>query len=291
MIPSTHSKLSKLLILTGILSAAILPASAAICATKTIQSGNVTAELSYQKEKAEFPKFSNLRLKIIRAGQTLLDQPLPESEGSWPVVALKTDWARENTPFQVRDLDADQEPEVLLDLYTGGAHCCTYSLIYRYDPVKKYSYIRHDWGNRGYVLKNLDQDPIPEFSSQDDRFAYAFGSYAGSGYPLQIWQYYQGKMRQVTRRYPKLIYSDAYSWWQLFTKNAQDTVEYGRGPLAAYLADKYLLGQGQDGWKRVQQVYRGSDRQQYFTELRSFLQKTGYTQTDLKAMPTLRTAQ
>ena len=192
----------------------------------------------------------------------------------------------------MRDLDANREPEVLLDLYTGGAHCCTYSLIYRYDAAKKqYSYIRHDWGNVGYRLEDFDKDTIPEFNSRDDRFAYAFGSYAGSGFPLQIWQYRQGEMLQVTRQYPKLIYSNAYFWWQLFVKNAQDTVEYGRGPLAAYLADKYLLGQGQDGWKRVQQVYRGSDRQQYFTELRSFLQKTGYTQTDLKAMPALRTTQ
>lgn len=65
-------------------------------------------------------------------------------------------------------------------------------------------------------------------------------------------------------------------------KKGQDTVEYGRGPLAAYLADKYMLGQEQEGWERVQQAYRGSDRQQYFIELRSFLQETGYTQAPAK---------
>ncbi len=277
--PSIHSNFCRLLIATSLLSAAILSAPVALAATKTISSGNVRAELSYQQENTEFPQFSNLRLKIARTGQTLLNQPLPDSEGSWPLVALETEWAKENevATFQVRNLDRDREPEVLLDLFTGGAHCCTYSLIYHYNPAtKQYVYLKHDWGNVGYKLKNLDKDDVPEFDSRDDRFAYAFGSYAGSAFPLQIWQYRQGKMLNVTRRYPKLIYSDAYSWWQLAAKRAQDTVEYGRGPLAAYLADKYLLGQEQEGWEQVQQAYRGSDRRQYFTELWSFLQETGY---------------
>lgn len=286
MIQSTNFDLRRLLILAGLLSTAILPTSGAIAATKIVHSSNVSAALSYQKADTEFPKFSHLRLKIARGGQILLDRPLPESEGAWPLVALETEWTKENktATFQVRTLDTDQEPEVLLDLFTGGAHCCTYSLIYRYDSAaKRYSYIKHDWGNTGYKLQDLSKDNIPEFDSRDDRFAYAFGSYAGSAFPLQIWQYRQGRMLEVTRQYPKLIYEDAYYWWQLFVqKGQQDTVEYGRGPLSAYLADKYLLGEGQDGWQRIEQVYKGGDRQQYFGELRSFLQKTGYIQRDLK---------
>ncbi|MGJ3251895.1 MAG: PPC domain-containing protein [Elainellaceae cyanobacterium] len=33
----------------------------------------------------------------------------------------------------------------------------------------------------------------------------------------------------------------------------------------------------EDGWQRVQQAYQGNDRQQFFRELRAFLQETGYT--------------
>lgn len=134
MTQSINSGLCKLLILLGMLSALVSPA-AAVSVTKTARSGNVKAELSYQKTDTEFPQFSQLCLKIVRAGEALVDQPLPESEGTWPLVALETEWARENhqQTFQVRDLEADQEPEVLVDLYTGGVHCCTYSLIYHYD--------------------------------------------------------------------------------------------------------------------------------------------------------------
>lgn len=274
------SPIARLLLLTSVLGATLLPASAAMAITKTVQSGAVRAQLSYQEAESDFPRFTDLHLKIIRNGQTLIDQPVPESEGSWPLVGLDSDWAkeREKSSFQVQDLDADGEPEVLADFFTGGAHCCTYSLIYRYNPTQKtYSVLNQFWGNGGYQMKNLDKDRVPEFHSRDDRFAYAFGSYAGSGYPLQIWQYRQGKMVDVTRQYPQLIYNDAYQWWQIYTENReQDTIEFGKGPLAAYLADKYLLGQGQDGWRRVRQAYQGSDRQKFFTELRQFLQENGY---------------
>ncbi len=45
---------------------------------------------------------------------------------------------------------------------------------------------------------------------------------------------------------------------------------------APHLIYKYLLGQGQDGWQRVKQVYKGSDREEFFKQLRDFLQANGY---------------
>ena len=52
--------------------------------------------------------------------------------------------------------------------------------------------------------------------------------------------------------------------------------EAEEGVLAAYLAEKELLGEGGDGWQRLQRVYRGADREAYFADLRRFLRKTGY---------------
>ncbi|MBH8573476.1 hypothetical protein I8752_10700 [Nostocaceae cyanobacterium CENA369] len=236
----------------------------------TGQSGNVRAEISF--DKLEEYQYKNVRLQIIRAGTTVLDKKLPqESEYDRPVEVLTDD-----KKLPVLDLDGNKEPEVIADFFTGGAHCCTYSLIYRYDgKSKQYIQTRHEWGNNGYRLQDLDKDGLPEFDSQDDRFAYAFTSYAASGYPLQIWQYRQGKMIDVTRSYPKLIYSHAAEQWQTYME-ARQQGDDGKGFLASYLADKYLLGQGQDGWQRVQQVYKKSDRTKFFADLRKFLRETGY---------------
>jgi len=82
-------------------------------------------------------------------------------------------------------------------------------------------------------------------------------------------------MIDVTRSYPQLIYSNAFENWQNYTEALHKGYEV-KGLLAAYLADKYLLDQSQDGWRRVQQAYQDSDRTQYFSRLRNFLRETGY---------------
>jgi hypothetical protein len=266
-----HSFISQSLIGLALLSATAVFTQTATAETIIGQSGNVRAEISY--DKPEEYQYKNVRLKIIRAGKTVLDQKLPEeNEYDRPLGNI---YGQENN-LPVQDLDGDKEPEIIADFFTGGAHCCTYSLIYHYDnKSQKYLQIRHEWGNAAYQLKDLDKDGLPEFNSQDDRFAYAFTSYADSAYPLQIWHYRQGKMIDVTRSYPKLIFNHASQLWQSYTE-ARQQGDDGKGFLAAYLADKYLLGQEQDGWQRVQQAYKKSDRTKYLADLRKFLRETGY---------------
>ncbi|MDZ8050014.1 MAG: hypothetical protein RMX68_030900 [Aulosira sp. ZfuVER01] len=256
----------------ALVSTAVVLNQTATAETITGKSGNVQAEISYDKPQ-EY-QYKNVRLQITRSGQRVLDQKLPQdSEYDRPIGDLLE--APDNK-LPVLDLDGNKEPEVIADFFTGGAHCCTYSLIYRYDSKsKQYKKIRHEWGNGGYRLRDLDKDGLPEFDSRDDRFAYAFSSYAASGYPLQIWQYRQGKMVDVTRRYPKLIANNATELWQTYNQ-ARQQGDDGKGFLSAYLADKYMLGQEQDGWQRVQQAYKKSDHSQFFAELRKFLRETGY---------------
>jgi hypothetical protein len=247
--------------------------------TRTAKLGNVQAEFS--SEPTEYC-LTNLRLKIIRAGKTLLVAVPPQSD--------------QNTPCRLADLqvvrlEKQPEPQVVLDLFTGGAHCCTYSSIYQFDPKSQtYTSFQHFWGNRGNRLADLNQDGVMEFVSADDRFAYSFASYAASPSPIQLWAYQPGKLVDITRQHPKLIYADASNLWQAFQENRQDCNpkswgSCGEGVLAAYLADKYLLGQAADGWKRVRSVYQGNGcdfkdkclgRESYFRNLEAFLKQQGY---------------
>lgn len=247
-----------------------LPTDAAMSTTKTTKKDNVQATLSYEKLEGD-ASFRGVQLQITRAGQTVFNQTPTIDEYDRPLI----DFA-ENA-FQVQDLDGDREPEVIVDFYTGGAHCCTYSLIYRYDAAKKtYSAMKHDWGNVGYALERIGKDKELVFKSNDDRFAYAFASFAASGFPLQIWKYQQGKLVDVTRRFPKQVYGNAYQYWQSYQEARSQDSDETKGLLAAYLADKYLLGQERDGWQQVQKVYQERDRREFFAQLRQFLKETGY---------------
>ena len=80
----------------------------------------------------------------------------------------------------------------------------------------------------------------------------------------------------MSRRFPQLIYENAYQLWQSYQEALSQDRET-KGMLAGYLAAKYLLGQEEDGWRQVRQAYQAGDRQEYFTELQRFLQETGYS--------------
>ncbi len=247
--------------------------------TEISESGKVRAEVSFVKEE-ETAK--NIRIKIIRDGQVLLQEPVliptrslvdnPDKKVSDQISEGRL------LSLRVRDLDGDKEPEVLADFVStkSGIHCCNYSLIYRYEPAtKKYTHIKHFWGNMSYEMVDYGKNDIPEFKSLDGRFAEVFTSYADSRFPLQIWQYRQGKMQDVTKQYPVQVYTNSCELWLESNKRLSEDKE-AKGVLAAYMASQYVLGQQVESWQLLERVYQRSDRTQFFGKLRDFLVSTGY---------------
>jgi hypothetical protein len=263
-----------------------LPASAAAgphdgTVTQKVTSGQVTAEFSYAQSGEAY---RDVRLKLIRAGRTLVDADLLRA--GCPDCAA---W-RPTGRLVLRSLDADAEPELLLDFFSGGAYCCTYSLVYRYDPAAG-SYARQQlpWGTSGYRLVDLDGTGSPEFLSADHRFDSAFGPHAVSVEPIRIWRYEAGRLVDVTRRFPGRIKADAAQHWRLYLKVRRSEHREVRGILPAWLADQALLGRQAHGWRTLEAAYargelgRGRVKdgypagRRYLAKLRSFLRSTGYT--------------
>lgn len=243
----------------------------------------VQARLVYNKGKSAgntFGEWSPIRLWITRAGITT-ETPSPENfKGDSEISSL------EKPKLHVIDLEGDRDPEVIVTLFTGGAHCCTYSLIYRYDPASnQYGVLRKDWGNRGFSpedVKDLDGDGHPEIVGADDRFSYRFASYASTFKPVMIERFQQGSFVNVTRNYPKLVRKSAAEAWSAYqqSKTFKDPYappgENTRPKLAAYLAMKVLLGEKENGWQRVKEAYNLPDRNQFFYTLDKFLEDNGF---------------
>jgi len=216
--------------------AALVLASAAAAVPirkKTAHLGAVHATITWQPVRFNI-EAKRVHFVISRRGRTLVDKKL----------GLSVPWA-----LKVRDLDGNGEPEVIADFYTGGAHCCLFSQIYRYTG-SRYVPLRHMWGDPSYALRDVDGDGLRELVTADDRFAYAFTSYAGSALPVQAWRYRAGQMADVTRSFPALVRKDAAMLWQERTSEDGDV----RGVLAAWMADQYLLGQQDAGWTTLQQI-------------------------------------
>lgn len=246
---------------------------------RVAESGRVRAELSFREVESQY---SDLRLKIFRRDTLALDRR-PRSDCGGSICAERP---ASDEPVHVRDLDRDGEPEVLLDLYSGGAHCCTFTFLYRYVPDRGYVKLVHFWGNVGYRIGDLDRDGRPEFVSSDDRFAYVLTSYAAWVNPVQVWRYETGALVDVTRRYPGFVRRDASRLWRAYlaTRRKREDV---RGILGAYLAEKVLLGEARDGWRRLREAVRRGDLSRpkvagapsgnaYLKALRKLLIENGY---------------
>jgi hypothetical protein len=128
---------------------------------------------------------------------------------------------------------------------------------------------------------------VPELASADDRFAYAFTSYAGSAFPVQVWRYRPGGLVDVTRAYRQLVRADAVQLWRSYVRERQrkPADRDVRGVLAAWQADKALLGEAGEGWKRLRAARAAGELKgsppwpsgyRYLRELRAFLAAAGY---------------
>jgi hypothetical protein len=275
--------LAPVLVVTALVVAAPSVASAAQ-KTETASSGVVQATLTYNVGPGLF-NVSGTHLQIVRAGATLLSTDVPDPCNDCGIVPTGSLGPGAKS-LLVRDLDGDGEPEVLLDLYSGGAHCCTSTWIYRLTGTS-YTGTPVDWGDVGYTVKDLDGDGIPELRSADDHFAYAFTAYAESWFPPQVWDFRAGKLVNVTRSFPALARADAKRALKLYHSKHRRQLDL-RGVVAGYVADQYLLGHGARGWKlvasaRKQGLLKGIGKgdpwphgARYAVALRKFLKRYGY---------------
>jgi hypothetical protein len=186
---------------------------------------------------------------------------------------------------QVADLENTGDPDVVLDLYSGGAHCCTVILVFSFDPVAG-AYVKTErlFGDPDARAVDLRHDGRFEFLTADDSFAYRFTDYAGSGLPIQIFTFAGGQFTDVTRSYPALVAKDAAFWLKAFKRMASDHYSDSVGVAAAWAADEDLLG-------HVKLVNRFLHRQaraghlnapfaaggnRFIAKLQKFLRRRGY---------------
>jgi hypothetical protein len=258
-----------------VLCAALALAAGALAVSQTARAGQVAATFSYsvKKHKLLLPTYSHETLTITRAGHVAYGARVTGCVGCSPA-------GLEHDSVRVLDIDNTGEPNVILGLYTGGAHCCWVAQVFSYDAATQ-TYVegRRNFGDPSYALKRLSPGGPYRFVSADDHFAYAFTSFAGSGLPLQIFSYQSNGFIDVTRSYPALIVKDAALWLRLFKHNLKN----GTGPLAAWAADEELLGKD----KLVQSALKAQlkaghlvggfvNGKRYIRQLNKLLHELGY---------------
>jgi hypothetical protein len=214
-------------------------APAATIHAETASSGSWSARFTYVAKSGSLTDpYVDLRLVVRHHGSLVLDAPVESSSGG---TSLRPGGLGRRSSIAFDRLNG-ADPEAVLTLYTGGAHCCFVDQVYDFDfatPRKT----EIDLSDFGATLRTIDGRTV--FVSGNDRFAYVFTAFAYSGVPIQLWQYRPGHFVDVTGRYPALVASDAASWWTEYEQEKRPTGPAGgdvRGVLAAWAADEAMLG-------------------------------------------------
>lgn len=190
----------------------------------------------------------------------------------------------------LQDLDGDRTAEVIVKDFSGGAHCCTSTVVYSWQgddfSQVETGYLDGDGGQ----FEDLDGDGNYEFVSANNAFLYAFSSYAGSFPPPLVMTFSDGTFTDTTRQYPELIRERINSVEGLLAES--EFVLERNGLLASYVASKILVGEYESGWAYMLDRYDQSSEwglnvystdgevvgsyPDFPTALRAFLEETGY---------------
>jgi hypothetical protein len=154
------------------------------------------------------------------------------------------------------DVTGDGESEVLVDIYTGGAHCCSVSYVaWRSQQPARYRMHGVRWGNIAPSLIDLNGDGVLEFVGVDDRFAYAFGPYAVAEFPARVWSLTQDGPTVTTPRFRPYAMASMRASWAVFLAYRRRG-DPAAGALAAYLANASNVGGVAltGGWSRARRA-------------------------------------
>jgi hypothetical protein len=247
----------------------LLAPAVASASTQTASAGDVTATVSWRGQN---PTVTDMHLTISRAGTVVYNQPVSSNACG----AYCGPGGAGGKSVQVLDLTADGELEVVLDLYSQGAHCCFIDQVFSPSAaLGTYVLTQRDFVNSGAALRDLGHNGQTEFVSADNAFAYEFTDFAESGLPIQIFKFTGLKFVDVTRDYPSLIRKDANLWWHAYRSDRDS----GRvGLIAAWAADEYNLGKASGARRTLtQQVSEHRISARFVKRLEAFLKRNGYT--------------
>ncbi len=250
-----------------VVAVSLLLPSLASATTQTASAGGVSATLSYTGGPGITTK--DLRLSISQGGAVKYNQPVTSK------LCFKTCSPESAHSVHVVLLSGNGAMEVVLDLFTGGADCCTIEQIFTPSAsIGTYYLTQRNFGPGGAKLEDLSHNGSDELVGSDANFYCHFSACFASGLPIQIFSFTNTVITNVTRQYPAAIAKDAEGWWKAYTQHPSQ----GEGLIAAWAADENELGKSSAVASTLAaQVRARHITTSFVTQLKAFLRKHGYT--------------
>ena len=182
------------------------------------QLGTTKATLSGTGAKSKYgggPVLAQPALKIWVGGKVIYSGPLavPAVDANPPsggiqAAGIVASMTSDDPLCVARFGGAAPEDAVMVGMYSGGAHCCTWADIYALPsghvvlpPVE------HNFGDPGVDVRQAGASSI--LVSADDSFAYEFDAFAFSGLPILVLEVQGAHVVNTTKDHLPLVAKDA----------------------------------------------------------------------------------
>jgi len=177
------------------------------------------------------------------------------------------------------DLNADGFPELVVETYSGGAHCCFGTQVFSLRPGAPVLILQKPESNAGGYFENLGTDRVSEFITYDDSFAYQYCPYAAGVTVKVIMAYDPGQDRYLPAS-PR--FADQYA--EEIATN-EERAQYAPGELGEWdgtnicaalpLALDYLyMGEPERAQSEFASRYSGPDADAKWTEILQVVQSS-----------------
>ena len=132
--------------------------------------------------------------------------------------SIKIESASAIAPLTGADINGDGTPEVIIEIYTGGAHCCFGTQVYSLGETPELI-LDKPKSNAGGQFQDLDGDKIYEFVTYDDVLSYEYCPYVSSPFVKVIMAYdaEEGRYLPASPKFPEEYAEDI----EKDTKNAE----------------------------------------------------------------------
>lgn len=169
------------------------------------------------------------------------------------------------------DITGEGHPDVIVKVFTGGAHCCFSTMVYDLGPVLT-KVLETPLSNCDGYFQDLNGDGVLEFITCDDLFAYEYCCFAGSPAVRVVLQYEPGRgYVPASPRFPELYEDDIIRHRELAeTAVPGEMCEWDNDTKCAVLPlvlDYLYSGRAAEAWAALEQLYPYPDAQVFRAEI------------------------
>lgn len=177
------------------------------------------------------------------------------------------------------DLNADGFPDLVVETYSGGAHCCFGTYVYSLRPALPALILYKPESNAGGYFENLSPDQSSEFVTYDDTFAYEYCPYAAGVTVKVVLAYDPGQDRYLpaSPRFPGQYVEDISIHEERARYAPGELGEWDGSNICAVLPlalDYLYIGQPERAQSEFASRYSGTDVEAKWAEILQAVQSS-----------------